>query len=101
MHSATMMDAKNTKSMVIYGGCSENFAPLDDVWVFNPTTSGDVWREIMPTSYRPPARWLHSSSVIATSVPMGQDARSVKSQGLMIYGGAANNAPMDDLWVFD
>lgn len=100
MHSATLLRSRGVQSMVIYGGCSENFAPLDDVWVFDPSNQGKEWREVLPTSYRPPARWLHSASMIKTAVP-SRDGSSVGSEGILVYGGAANNAPMDDLWVFD
>ena len=97
MHSASSMTVNGSPSMVVYGGCSENFAPMDDVWILD--LASNAWKEVLPTSFRPPARWLHGASVIKVASPVGDTSLVV--EGLMIHGGAANNAPMDDLWIFD
>ena len=100
MHAAAMqkviVGGSPTTVMTIYGGCSENFAPLDDVWVY---TQGK-WKELHPTSFRPPGRWLHTANIIPSSIT-DADGNIRKSDGMLIFGGAANNAPMEDMWIFD
>ena len=97
MHSAAQIKIGGTEvSMIIYGGCGENFAPLDDVWVY----AAGKWKEIHPTSFRPPGRWLHATTIVPSSVT-DTDGNSRASQGMLVYGGAANNAPMEDMWIFD
>lgn len=33
MHSVTLV--KEGAALAVYGGCSANFAPLDDLWIFD------------------------------------------------------------------
>jgi hypothetical protein len=90
------MDGASATVMAIYGGCSENFAPLDDVWVYYQSK----WKELHPTSFRPPGRWLHTANIIPSSVT-DLEGTIRRSEGMLIFGGAANNAPMEDMWIFD
>eukprot|EP00750_Incisomonas_marina_P018705 INCI3124.2.p1 GENE.INCI3124.2~~INCI3124.2.p1 ORF type:complete len:709 (+),score=63.97 INCI3124.2:285-2411(+) len=99
---------------VIYGGCSAEFAPLDDVWLH---TSSLGWFPVspipsmkrgrptgMPKPHPPvgtvdpfydyivaPARWLHTAAVVPTSN---------RKYVMLVHGGAANNVVLDDVWIF-
>merc|ERR1711988_1310238 len=53
-----------------------------------------------PTSFRPPGRWLHTANIIPSSVT-DTEGHIRRSEGMLIFGGAANNAPLEDMWVFD
>ena len=100
---------------IIYGGCSAQFTPLDDVWLY---TSSTGWFPVSPIPSMPrakpmggipkkhapvgtsdpffdyisaPARWLHTSTVVPTSN---------RKYVMLVHGGAANNVVYDDVWIF-
>lgn len=86
MHSAVTIEQK----MYVFGGCSETFAAMEDTWVFDGAEN--EWERVEPIGFPPPARWLHSANVIRSSVGPGQN--------MVIFGGASNTSPMQDMWVF-
>ena len=97
MHTAIVLDGALGKAMFVFGGCSEEFAPLNDLWRFDVKTK--VWLQLAnkgpkfhDTVNRPAGRWLHSSVVL--DLANG-------GKGVVVFGGGVNNDPMDDLWYWD
>ena len=83
LHTANMVN----ETMVIFGGCGERFVAMNDVWLY----SKGFWAEVRPQGWPPQSRWLHTSLLL----------RSTFGDLLKIYGGAANNAPLEDMWTFN
>lgn len=82
----TMM-ATGPDSVLVFGGCSSGFAPLNDLW----SLSGQTWTKIdAANGYPPTARWLHSAAALDTA----------EGPVLVVHGGAANNMYFDDMWAF-
>ena len=73
--------------MVVFGGCGERFTALNDVWLY----SKGFWAEVRPQGWPPQARWLHTALLL----------RSTYGDLLKVFGGAANNAPLEDMWTFN
>jgi hypothetical protein len=97
MHSAVVIDGVLGKAMFVFGGCSESFAPLNDLWRFDVKTK--VWLELgapnpklHDTVSKPAGRWLHSS--VSFKLANGGD-------GIVVFGGGINSSPLDDLWYWD
>ena len=86
MHSAVAIDGK----MYIFGGCSASFAAMEDTWVFDG--ENNEWERVEPIGFPPPARWLHTANVIRADIGSGDN--------MLIFGGASNNSPLQDMWVF-
>ena len=94
MHSASTFTGEKGTEMYIFGGCSKDFVPMDDLWKLDVTSK--KWMNLMgeKRALRPSGRWLHSSSILPIDEQNGIYA-------VVVYGGGVNNQPMDDLWVWN
>lgn len=89
----TMVGTKGGTELVIFGGCSSVSGPLDDTWLYS--VKDKTWELLThEDTYPPPARWLHSA------VPLISGSSEPYAEFVVIFGGAANNVLMDDMWFF-
>eukprot|EP00940_MAST-03C_sp_MAST-3C-sp2_P000644 g644.t1 len=89
----TMVGTKGGTELVIFGGCSSVSGPLDDTWLYS--VKDKTWELLThEETYPPPARWLHSA------VPLISGSSEPYAEFVVIFGGAANNVLMDDMWFF-
>lgn len=59
LHAAATISCGSATCMVIFGGCSVNLLPLNDVWLFDTTSK--LWQRVQPPAKQlPPGRWLHT-----------------------------------------
>ncbi|ORY45703.1 galactose oxidase [Rhizoclosmatium globosum] len=75
------------------------YAPTNEVILFGGAsheTDSRVWRKL-PTSSSPSARYDHLA-LIVNRAPTGREA---KSSHLLVFGGASDDAPLNDLWFLD
>lgn len=83
MHAAVPLG----ETLYIHGGCSENYAAMEDIWKFK----GGSWSQVMPLGFPPPGRWLHTASIATTAA----------GPTILIFGGGSNTVPYGDMWSFD
>eukprot|EP00753_Platysulcus_tardus_P017014 PLAT6198.1.p2 GENE.PLAT6198.1~~PLAT6198.1.p2 ORF type:complete len:685 (+),score=309.03 PLAT6198.1:30-2084(+) len=91
LHTATFIKTtKETSGVVaVFGGCSAQFAPLDDLWFYR--MQAKQWEQRFAKGWPPSARFLH----------IAFDIQLASERGIVIHGGAANNAPYDDMYYLD
>lgn len=88
----TLTPVKGGTELILFGGCSKTFGPLDDTWRF--VVKDKRWELVAPDlSFPPPARWLHTANAVLSG-------GSVIEEYVIVFGGTANNAHMDDMWLF-
>jgi len=85
LHSATRYEDAKKEFLVIFGGVTKNWIPLNDLWILDVATS--TWQHPKTISYPPFPRMMHVALLMGHS--------------LFIHGGIANNIPFEDLWIYD
>ena len=80
----------------MFGGCSKDYSPMEDIWKLELDSSKTdaKWERIEPIGFPPPGRWLHTADVILS------DVGKPGSHAMVIYAGATNNSPLQDMWIF-
>lgn len=68
---------------LVYGG-SGAAGTLGDVWIFN--VSQGAWSHASPSGQAPPAREMHSGSMISAS-------------SMMVFGGRAADGRCENVWA--
>lgn len=93
MHTAVMTDAtskvngKVVKWMVVYGGVTRDYVPLNDVFIFRVDTKRWFRKTVVSWSDVPQPRMLHTSVLVGST--------------MFIMGGVFNNVPLEDVWQLD
>ena len=54
--------------MFVFGGCSKDYAAMEDLWKLNLGKKKAQWTRVEPIGFPPPARWLHTADVIQSDV---------------------------------
>ena len=105
-HSAVVYEKK---SILAFGGISDSYEILDDLWKFD--TGQKKWTEIKPSNTNalgstkaeipeltttPPARWLHTMTRFPGEKKSGKTGP--KDMYILFGGCSAENAPLDDTW---
>jgi N-acetylneuraminic acid mutarotase len=86
MHTAVRWETpQNTEKMIIFGGVTRQWIPLDDTWVYDVATN--TWEHLKTTGFPPYPRFLHQASIM--------------HHKLFILAGTANNMPLDDMMTLD
>lgn len=74
------------ESMIVFGGLTAHYVPLNDVHVWDVASSS--WSGPKVCTGTPPfPRMMHTAVVVRDT--------------MLVSGGAANNLPLDDLWALD
>lgn len=76
---------KTTNDILIFGGLTTHYVPLNDLWTMDLETS--TWKRMIVNGVPPQQRMLHTSAII--------------HDFMYIFGGAVNNIPLDDCWLYD
>ena len=54
--------------MFVFGGCSKDYAAMEDLWKLKLGKKKAQWTRIEPIGFPPPGRWLHTADVIQSDV---------------------------------
>ena len=65
MHTASSVEGKTGTELYVFGGCSSAFAPLDDLWKFEGTSSSILWLFFLEFVLRLPNFFIFSLVFIA------------------------------------
>lgn len=76
---------ERSDSMVVFGGLTAHYVPLNDVHVYS--VGEHAWRAQATTGTPPFPRMMHTAVTV--------------NDLMLVAGGAANNLPMDDMFVLD
>jgi len=86
LHSAsTFQDSTKKESIIIFGGVTRNWIPLNDLWVL------DLEK----------LEWTHPHSVGLPPFPRMMHGAGIIKDKLFVHAGIANNIPFEDLWTYD
>lgn len=83
LHTAVLH--KNTNSMIVFGGLTAHYVPLNDVQIYD--IASNSWHLQTCIDTPPMPRMMHVAVTI----------RDI----MLVTGGAANNLPLEDLFVLD
>jgi|TARA_B110000208_G_scaffold141850_1_gene171183 hypothetical protein len=70
---------------------------MEDIWKLHLDGNSKIdakWSRIEPIGFPPPGRWLHTANVVLS------DVGKPGAHAMVIYAGATNNAPLQDMWIF-
>eukprot|EP01006_Ploeotia_vitrea_P012988 TRINITY_DN34174_c0_g1_i1.p1 TRINITY_DN34174_c0_g1~~TRINITY_DN34174_c0_g1_i1.p1 ORF type:complete len:860 (+),score=426.88 TRINITY_DN34174_c0_g1_i1:153-2582(+) len=79
------MDSTGVQRMYVYGGCTRNWVPLDDLYILEPAKK--LWLHPSTKGFPAYPRYLHNAVILHNQ--------------MYVMDGMANNLPYEDMHEFD